>query len=1466
MRVFLSYSDLDRAVAVRLHEGLRHRRPDLDLYLAPVRNRLGAYWIPRLAEELAAADAVLLLMGDRVGTWQELEYAEAVRLNRNTRRPLIAPILLGDAVPGLPFIDQFHRLVFDPSVFDHVLDGILAALDGSVAPDAAPLWRLTNPYRGLPAMRSEDAAYFFGREAITAEILDTLRLKPDRIIALVGNSGVGKSSIAQAGVLAALRSRLWPGDPDRAWPAALADSPAWLPVTIIPGERPLKALALGFARTWLDDPADAEAQAIKWVDLLAAASDLAALADAARSQVAERTAADPPPRVLLYVDQAEELYARAEPGEAEAVSRLLADAVRRPEILVLSSLRSDYYGRFQNDGPLFAASDRLDVPPLGREQIDRVIRGPAARLGVRFDRPEIVPLIAQATARAPGSMPMLSYLMADAWEAMRRDQASGGVLSFAYEIVDISRPLADRADRFLDQHPDSEVALRRLFTLKLTHMPKEGEPVRRRAGRQDCTAEEWSLAEQLAGPDWRLLSTGQEGGEAVVEVAHEALLRNWPRLVLWLDSAREFLIWKGQLEADRREWEAATDADKPRALLTGLRLDAARFWLAERGVDLGEVDRAFVRASQDADDQRQVEEAERERRRQEAELEVARHAQLAAETQAKAEAEAAMSSRRVARRTLVGAIMAIVLAIAAIGLALVGESERRRAEDELRRAQVERARYHASVAMNMATEGYASAAVEVALTAMQQLDPRYWGDLAEVSELPDALYYALSHRRTVTILRVAPAPLADGDEVLLPEEEARRFLAASVQSALFSPDGTRVLTLNGLTSVRLWDAATGVQLAHFGGHERGVSSVAFSPDGTLVATASYDGTARVWNAATGAEVGTMRGHGNAVNSVAFSPDGMTLVTASTDRTARFWDVATEAEIGILSGHEDIVDAAVFSPNGRRVMTFSLDGTTRLWDARTGRETAQFQGVDAAFSRDSVRLITVEEDVAFVWLAGSHAQIAALRGHGAWITSAAFSPDARRVVTGSRDNTARIWDALYGYGIAVLRGHESAVTSVAFSPDGSRVATGSNDATVRLWDAITGNAIAVLRGHEETVRSVVFSPDGSQVLSAGLDGTVRVWNAVDGVETTVLRGHEQPVRRARYSPDGMRIVTASWDRTARLWDAGDAAEIATLQHGGRINSVEFSPDGSLVLTASDDQTARLWDAVSGRRVRVLGGHEHDVVSAVFSPDGTKIMTASVDNTARLWDVASGDEIAVLHGQRDGMFAPQFSPDGTRGAISHDGVVEVWDATTGATIVTLRADADRVRTSAFSPDGLRIATGSQDGVARLWDTTSGAEIAELSHLRGAVSTSAFSSDGARFLTVSDDDVVRLWDVETGTETAALRGHEDRVWHPTFSPDGALVLTASQDGTARLWDTHTGAAIFTLRGHEGPVNFAAFAPNGREVVTASDDHTVRLWPIYPTVDDLMNHAQEVVDHLQPLTDTERCAYYLTAEGCDR
>jgi tetratricopeptide (TPR) repeat protein len=613
-RVFLSYHTPDHGIARGLADALGRHDPALDVFFDRYDLRAGAFWVPALAEAIGEADAVIVLLGARSpGPWQRLEYFEA--LGRKAKGPAfpIVPVVLPGAFPRLPFLYQLHQLqLVDPTATE-ALGELTAALRGATAPSPSEPWRTVNPYRGLLAMIDADADFFFGREQLTADILERLR-RGERMLTLVGNSGVGKSSLVQAGVVAALRRQIWPvGDGDRGWPGDLRDSRSWLVLTMKPGERPLFELARAFVAQWTEptDPVR-ERLAEGWAENLKDALGLGALLRATGDQFRERFGLPAPGRFVLVVDQGEELYTRASEGEAQRFSEILA-AAKAPELSVLASLRSDRYGRFQADAPLFAASTVVDVPPLRAAELHQVVERPPAVLGAGFEDPAMSERVIHSTARQPGALPLLSYLLEDLWKGMQR--RGDGILRWSDypDLVGVKGVLARRAEEFFETcEDDGRAALQRLFTLRLAHVPAAGDVARRRARRDECTDTEWRLVEALAGTDWRLLVTGGRGDRGTAEVAHEVLLRDWERLGQWLEAERGFLVWKGELENDRNEWQRTGNDDG--ALLRGARLAEAEGWLARRGADMPEEDRSFIAASVEAREQERAAQARRRQR------------------------------------------------------------------------------------------------------------------------------------------------------------------------------------------------------------------------------------------------------------------------------------------------------------------------------------------------------------------------------------------------------------------------------------------------------------------------------------------------------------------------------------------------------------------------------------------------------------------------------------------------------------------------------------------------------------------------------------------------------------------------------------------------------------------------------------------------------------------------------------
>src|SRR5262245_29640144 len=607
-RWFLSYHAPDQALAERLKAALQRKDTDAQVFFAPSSLRAGGFWSRALADEIAQADAFILLVGEKgVGHWQELEYDEALEKRvKFADFPIILVLLEGQTAPGLPFLRRLHWIITpDPSSEKDVARLFDAAAGTGIR--LGELWRYTHPYRGLAAMEEKDSDYFFGRLPQTVDALSALAGARDRLPVLLGNSGVGKSSLAKAGVMAALKRQAWPEEADAsggAWPEAFKESRRWCFLTLKPGPEPLKSLVEAFFDTWqfnTGDPARIKYRNA-WVELLLDANGKTALSDLLneterRYTELERTK---PPAFLLYIDQGEELYVRAEERQRRRFSEVIAQGVADPRLHLLMSMRSDFLGELQKDEPLFKVHRKIDVPPLRELELRAVVSRPAELLSARFENEKLAEIItrraAEDSVKDVGALPLLSYTLDDMWTQMvKRDD---GVLRLPAQSFELGGVLVDRADTFLATHPKSQDELRRIFTLKLATVREGEEPTRRRALRSEFTDEEWRLVSELADHPNRLLVTATpEEGATYAEVAHEAIFRRWGKLHDWIVAEREFLAWRTGLEAARRAWQATPDGLKNDALLIGATLTPAQSWLGKRSDDIPEVDRDFIALS-----------------------------------------------------------------------------------------------------------------------------------------------------------------------------------------------------------------------------------------------------------------------------------------------------------------------------------------------------------------------------------------------------------------------------------------------------------------------------------------------------------------------------------------------------------------------------------------------------------------------------------------------------------------------------------------------------------------------------------------------------------------------------------------------------------------------------------------------------------------------------------------------------
>jgi len=509
-------------------------------------------------------------------------------------------------------------------------------------------------------------------------------------------------------------------------------------------------------------------------------------------------------------------------------------------------------------------------------------------------------------------------------------------------------------------------------------------------------------------------------------------------------------------------------------------------------------------------------------------------------------------------------------------------------------------------------------------------------------------------------------------------------------------------------------------------------------------------------------------------------------------------------------------------------------TANIEMAAAAMEYRQFDRVRARLAACPPRLRSWE----WGWLNASvDNSLVALHGHTNAVSHVAFSPDGKRLVTGSRDHTARTWDAETGACLLVLSGHENAVYSAEFSSDGRLILTGSADGTARVWNAEDGRSIARMAVHVGEINEATFSPDGRRVLTVGEDHTARLWEARSGKSLAEMKGHTEPLNSGAFSPDGAHVLTAAYDGTLLVWDTATGREVCKLNGPTGVVTVDagsFSPDGTKIVTASAMKSAKelesqmhLWDAATGEHLRELKGHAMGGLTALFSPDGKQVVTTSLDRTARIWDVETGESRATLMGHTGMVFQAHYLPDGSSViTTSEDQTARVWDIKTSVMTSELLGQRGMALWSTLSADGRRFAATSADNAARWWSVGSEANGWKLKGHTGPVRYAAFSPDGETIVTGSDDETARIWNAWTCESVLELTGHADSVMSAMFSPDGRRVVTASSDGTARVWDAERGKSLLILRGHTASVNFATFSPDGAHILTASQDNTARVW----------------------------------------
>lgn len=1208
-------------------------------------------------------------------------------LEKNRRLPDVATVS-ARFVPALDLKDE-------PALANRLVElAQLARREADPAPGDPP-------FKGLHYFDEADANLFFGREELTkrlvARVISPMAAEPGegiRFLAVVGASGSGKSSVLRAGLLPALRDYRKNAD--------------WQIQVITPTSHPLQSLGT---------PAQQAS--------------------------------------VLVVDQFEELFTLcSDEGERKAfVDELLAAAgSASPDpksgnlcTSVVIALRADFYAECSQYPALreALAQHQEFIGPMNATELRSAIEEPA-KVGHAADggawefEAGLVDLMLRDTGEEPGSLPLLSHALLETWTRRR-----GHTLTVSGYLAagGVQGAIAETAETlFNDELDDSQRAIARNIFLRLTELGEGSQAARRRASLDELTLrpEDGSQVEAVLNrlTDARLVTTD----EGTVEIAHEALIREWPTLRQWLLEDQEGLLLQRQLAIAAHAWNSG--GQSPDELYRGARLARAVEWAAAHVGELNVLERAFLDASRQQSEQ---EAAEREAQR--------RRELIAAVKLADAEKQRAEDSTRSAeklRRRAYWLAGALVLVLALLGAAFFLGNQ---------------ARTSAAAAQN-------SSALADANALKAESEKR----IATSRELAAAANNNLTIDPERSILLAIQAVEATAeDKTVLPEAESALHAAVqtsrvqlnllghtgAVHSVAVNAAGTQAATRSEDGTARIWDLKTGKELlslpTNFTENSWGTGA-AFTPDGTQLLTVSDNNSAKLWDLKTGKVVEKLTGHTDFVGAVAISPDGKTFATASADMTAKLWDAATGKELFTLAGHEAGVDVIAFGPDGSRVYTGSDgDGTAKAWDTSTGKELFTFSGQGATIGVDSI----------------------------------AASPDGTLIATGEFDTNVKIWDAANGNLLRTLFGHASYIDGMAFSRDGKYLASSSEDGTARIWDPLTGRELLRLDGHTSGVLGVAFEPDGTRLVTVSRDGTGKVWDIspAGSREWLTLVGHDNLVNRVAYSPDGTRLATAGADGVVKVWDAASGKNLFTTEpnanpEGG---SVSYSPDGTRLATVVEGN-AKIIDAESGADILTIGPFVSAAAGIIYSPDGKRLAGANADGEIIIYDSSSGKVLVKVPAHKGRIEQVTFSPDGTSlASAGDDSTAKIWDTRSGKLLLTFD---DKVRLSGiiFSPDGKRLASSSNDGTIKIWDSATGAVYFTLRSHTGATFGVAFSPDGKQLATTSVDRTVKVWtlpkDGEQVAEPLTLLGHKAAVYRAVFSPDGTRLATASRDGTSRVY----------------------------------------------------------------------------------
>lgn len=1199
---------------------------------------------------------------------------------------------------------------------DVLPDATLAEFDPALAPT---LDDSLCPYLGLDAFKADQKDRYFGRQQLVEHLV--ARLATGRLLALIGPSGSGKSSLVLAGVLPALQGGAIPG----------SDTWNYLP-PIVPGAEPLESLA----RMVLPPNTDAAR-----VETVAAEfrKDPGHLATVLGRQTQP---------AVVVVDQFEEVLTlcRDDGARQAFVDNLLrVTKSEGPRHTVILTMRDDFMGQVSRLPALAGQFERVltvVVPPTASELRD-AIEKPAAQIGLKFEE-GLVDQLLKDVVDEPAGLPLLQFTLLKLWEARDHNR----ITRRAYDRLGGGREcLARSADEVWVQLglPENQEAGKRIL-LELVR-PEGRDFTSKRVRRErlykiGIPANRITLAlDRLVAARLLRVTPGETENDDRIEVAHEALVRNWPKLSAWLEEERERMRHRIALTAKAEEWENR-GRDKNLLLRGEVLQEAANY------EELGEVETAYVQASV----------AERERYRR---IERLRRGVMAAlvaiillgsiaasiilwrNGNRMKELAANERMQRLRADSAAAQANSLMTEAQANEVTATHQSEVARAAQEVASASRDTAMSLLGAAQSARTVDNPELSVLLALHALsvgrtseaeRSLDDamRAWGH---------PVYMRLGHAADIRGIAISPDTqwvAAAADSVIqlwgLKDHARGRTLfghTGIIRDLVFDSAGSRIISAGDDSTIKVWDLASGRELATWTPHQKLVLSLAISQNRKWIASAGSDGRTIIWDNG-GHQVAELKREGSAaVWDLAFSPGNTRLITTMSDGSGWIWSTANWTVVDSLGKtaadrHGKGILDVTYSPDGRFIATGSLDSTARIWSVHGGpvtvlRHTAPVW--DVTFSPDGSRLATGDElGMIRFWDPGTSRALRSLPGHTKVVYSMAYL-DRSRMISADGAGNLIAWELTGDLEDQRLK-PTNPLYSLSVSADGKRVAAGSNNG--RIWigdhdyrpgsvDSLRPSGVTLSASSgQKIIRSIALNPDGSLLASVDPD-TLKLWD----VRTKSVRwSWARPALGAglkrdttvsadfwgvAISPDGKFVATASLDSTLRVFD-GASGRLLWHQKSdsGQVVTVAFHPRRpSILVSAGQDHLIHVWDAATGREQQTLRGHTNTILRLAFDSTGNSLVSSSIDLTARVWDFTKPVVTTrlVLAGHRNWVWGATFSRDGRfLATASSDSTVRVWELANGETIRTITLPGTSSQAIEFGPRNRLIVAGL-DGSIRI-----------------------------------------------------------------------------------------------------------------------------------------------------------------------